>query len=177
MMETRRLILRQFQKKDWQDVLEYGSQEQVAKRANFTPLRTKRDAFSFERVLFRDGVLALEEKSSAKVIGNIGAFEIIKADGLVEKNGREVGYALNQDFWGQGFMTEALAALCNLERSKKTSFLQARVYADNLASQKVLQKNGFKFQGDREVFDVFQSNKKILELFYVKMLVQKEERF
>lgn len=176
-METRRLILRQFHDADWRDILEYGSQEQVAKRANFRPLRTKTDALSFEGVLFRDGVLALEEKSSTKVIGNIGAFQLIKPDGVIDKGGREVGYALHQNYWGQGYMTEALAALCEIERKKAVNFLQARVYADNLRSQKVLQKNGFEFQRKREVFDVFHPEKKILELFYVKMLIQKEERF
>ncbi len=56
----------------------------------------------------------------------------------------ELGYWLGQRFWGQGLMTEALAALlpiamaaCAAER------LIASVNPDNLASQNVLRKLGF----------------------------------
>jgi len=64
MVETDGLLLRQFQDEDWLDVLEYGSQIQVAKAANFTALRTKKDAISFQNILRRDGVWAIEEKVS-----------------------------------------------------------------------------------------------------------------
>lgn len=176
MVETDGLLLRQFQDEDWLDVLEYGSQTQVAKAANFTALRTKKDAISFQNILRRDGIWAIEEKVNNKVIGNIGSFKIIKPNGLLEKSGYEVGYALNQNFWGRGLMTKVLRKFCDLEKKRGTLFLQARVYSDNLASCKVLQNNGFKLQSQREVFDVFLPNKKISELYYVKILIREIER-
>ena len=73
-------------------------------------------------------------------------------------------------------MTKALRKLCDLEKKRGTFFLQARVYSDNLASCKVLQNNGFKLKSQREVFDVFLPNRKISELYYVKILTREIER-
>ncbi|GBG95835.1 hypothetical protein LFYK43_22940 [Ligilactobacillus salitolerans] len=172
MLETRRLLLRQFNSKDWVDVLAYGSQKEVASNANFTPLATKRDAFAFVQYLRQIGIYALEDKQTAKVIGNIGAFPIIKPDGTVDRSGLEVGYALNQDFWGQGYMTEALIELCAFEQLQGILFLRARVFQENESSKKVLLKAGFRQRGQREIFNVCEMDQKKVELLFETRLTQ-----
>ncbi len=177
MLETNRLLLRHFRPTDWPDVLEYGSQLAVAKGANFTPLKNKKAACSFEKILQRDGVFALQEKDTSKVIGNLGSFQIVRPDGVIESRGFEIGYALNFNFWGHGLMTEALTALCEYEKKRGTNFLLARVYADNEASKNVLVKTGFKLQEERQVVDVLAAGQKVSELIYKKTLCQKREGF
>ncbi|HJA27412.1 MAG TPA: GNAT family N-acetyltransferase [Candidatus Limosilactobacillus intestinigallinarum] len=53
----------------------------------------------------------------------------------------ELGYLLNRADWGQGIMTMAVGYL--LDRLKPGTRLRAIVDDDNVASQRVLAKNGF----------------------------------
>ena len=60
----------------------------------------------------------------------------------------EIGYWLARPFWGQGIMTDAVGAFAKyafehfeLER------LTAHVFAENVASARVLEKNGFELEG------------------------------
>jgi RimJ/RimL family protein N-acetyltransferase len=57
---------------------------------------------------------------------------------------REVGYWLGRDFWGRGIATQALAALLDCVTTRP---LYAHVAKHNLASQRVLEKCGFKLDG------------------------------
>lgn len=170
MMETDRLKLRPFTSNDAMAVLAYGSQTTVARAANFTSLRTLRDARSFLAALQRLGMLAIVEKETDKLVGNIGAFPFLSPTGTPVKAGLEVGYALNQDFWGRGYMTEALRALCQELAVQNVQFVRARVYANNQASIRVLEKAGFHRQKERQILDVFKPDQQVLELLYVKML-------
>lgn len=88
------------------------------------------------------GVWAIEDKKSHKMIGCI-RFEKID----LNRSSAEIGYFLNQQFWGQGLMTESLKTLCFLS-FKEFGFKELHVIAheENLASQRVAQKSGFKLK-------------------------------
>lgn len=80
---------------------------------------------------------------------------VIEADGQVAghlvswemKAGREVGYWLGREFWGKGIATEALRQFLG---EVKTRPLFAHVAKHNLASQRVLEKCGFKVIGENK---------------------------
>lgn len=56
----------------------------------------------------------------------------------------EVGYWLGEPFWGRGIMTDAVAAVVPVAFERFAIVrLQAGVFADNLASMRVLEKCGF----------------------------------
>lgn len=55
----------------------------------------------------------------------------------------DFGYWLGEAFWGQGYASEAAAALVQAARAAGIGQLRARVRADNPASQRVLEKCGF----------------------------------
>lgn len=69
--------------------------------------------------------------------------------GLPAHGRPEIGYGLEPLFWGQGYATEAVAALCRwaLEQSGVTA-IEAETVPDNAASQRVLEKVGFFPTGD-----------------------------
>jgi len=67
-----------------------------------------------------------------KVAGQIGAFD--------RGEEREVTYWIDQAFWGRGVATAALHLFLLLETQRP---LHGRVVADNVASQRVLEKCGF----------------------------------
>jgi ribosomal-protein-alanine N-acetyltransferase len=65
-----------------------------------------------------------------------------------EEGTRECGYALNQHFWGQGYMPEALRAAFTYEFTVLgTQRIIAECETQNLASARVMQKSGMAYEG------------------------------
>ena len=60
------------------------------------------------------------------------------------RDGRELGYTIRRELWGQGLATEVAAALVAWRRSNAAGCpLYAYVAVDNPASRRVLEKNEF----------------------------------
>lgn len=60
----------------------------------------------------------------------------------------EIGYWLARPFWGRGLMTNAVGAFVRYAfRELELRRLTAHVFEQNLASARVLEKNGFKLEG------------------------------
>ncbi len=79
-----------------------------------------------------------------KIVGNISVEQ--KAD-VYCKDG-EIGYLLLTDYWSKGIMTEAVCQICNAAFSELDIIrITGLVYAPNIASQRVLEKNGFVREG------------------------------
>lgn len=59
-----------------------------------------------------------------------------------------LGYWLGEPFWGQGIMTEAIKAITAYAVTKlKLVRLYAKLFSNNVGSQKVLEKCGYKQEG------------------------------
>lgn len=92
--------------------------------------------------------------------GTRGLFRIIRVDGkcagdvqLACKDGvyrrdADLGYVLLDEYKGQGVMTEAVGRIC-AEAFATLDILRisARIYAPNIASRRVLEKNAFQLEG------------------------------
>ena len=63
----------------------------------------------------------------------------------------EIGYNLSRKYWNQGYMTRALGLLCDrlFEDGFKTILIEAM--EDNIGSNRVIQKNGFEYTGNRKM--------------------------
>ena len=81
---------------------------------------------------------------AGKLIGVVGADTA--EPGLTEK--AEIGYWLAKPYWGQDIMTDAVRAYVEYAFGElKMLRLTAHVFVSNLASARVLEKNGFKLEG------------------------------
>jgi ribosomal-protein-alanine N-acetyltransferase len=84
---------------------------------------------------------------NGQVAGSVGV--TIRDD--VYRKSIEVGYFIGEPFWGKGVASEAVRLV--LEYIRQT-FDVIRVYAEvfehNIASMKVLEKNGFQLEGTRK---------------------------
>jgi RimJ/RimL family protein N-acetyltransferase len=60
----------------------------------------------------------------------------------------EIGYWVGRPYWGRGFATGAVALLTEEARRRGIRRLAANVFPDNVASARVLEKNGFALQGE-----------------------------
>ena len=83
-------------------------------------------------------VFAIAVGSAA--VGTIGVR--LRTD--IDRVGAELGYWLGEEFWGQGIMTEAVAAFRDFAlREYNLTRLEATVFVGNDASAKVLEKTEF----------------------------------
>ena len=78
------------------------------------------------------------------VVGNISVEQ--KAD-VFSKDG-EIGYLLLTNSWSKGIMSEAVRLICKVAFDELDIVrITGLVYAPNIASQRVLEKNGFAKEG------------------------------
>lgn len=82
--------------------------------------------------------------ADGKVIGSIGAFR----QANIHRQTAELGYYVAEKYWGNGIMTEAVKQLCEYVFSH-TDIIRifAEPFAHNIASQRVLEKAGFQYEG------------------------------
>jgi|WetSurMetagenome_2_1015567.scaffolds.fasta_scaffold337891_1 RimJ/RimL family protein N-acetyltransferase len=85
----------------------------------------------------------IECKETGEIIGMISLMRIDNVN-----HSGEVGYWLGKKFWGKGFMLEAVQLICGHGFKKiKMVRIYARVLHPNLASARVLEKAGFRYEG------------------------------
>jgi RimJ/RimL family protein N-acetyltransferase len=125
-------VLREVVEADLPVFHEYECDPEAAAMAAF-PSRD-RDAFMahWARTLANDSALTLAIVRDGEVAGNVGCWE---ADGR-----RFVGYWIGRRFWGRGLATQAVAELLDVVEARP---VYAHVVTSNVASIRVLEKNGF----------------------------------
>ena len=147
-IETDRLRLRPLQMEDGPHVFAIFSNERVLRHYGMEPHQTLEET---EQMLthmlaqIETGAIirfAIELRESNTLIGTIGFHNRAPSHRRAE-----IGYELSPEYWCTGYATEALlaalqfAATCEIER------VGAIVYIDNIASQRMLEKNGFIQEG------------------------------
>ena len=144
-LQTPRLILRKPELKDVDDYLEFACSEFVLRFNAMTPVSREKAEARFAEAPDDGSVLAMEEKSSGKVIGMIYTEEDSLRYGVASK---EFSYFLREDAARKGFMKEALHALIgHLFETEDLSCVSARCFAPNIASRRLLESLGFQRDG------------------------------
>lgn len=81
---------------------------------------------------------------NGKCIGSIGVFR----QNNIHFRTAELGYYIAEEFWGKGIMTQAVKEICDYVYDNSDIL---RIYAEpfdyNVASQRVLENNGFECEG------------------------------
>jgi len=146
-IETDRLIIREFIENDKEAVHEYASDPLVTRYTLWGP-NTIEDTESFlgrmlemQLELPRTGYeLAIVSKACNRLIGGCGIY----LDGT---NG-EIGYTLHKEYWQQGFATEAAQAMLSLGfNTYGLHRIHATCRPGNIGSAKVLEKIGMTREG------------------------------
>lgn len=88
-------------------------------------------------LFFTEFLIVLKE--SSQIIGSID-YKYVPREGVTE-----VGYGLNPRFEGHGYMTESLRAFLEFGKKLGIRLVRADTLPDNLKSQNVLKKCGFRF--------------------------------
>ena len=148
-LETERLILRKMALDDAEDMFEYASDPEVAKYTGWnTHQSVKETRFFLNTVVKRYKNREITDwgivhKGDAKFIGTCGFAECHLSDSRAE-----IGYALSQKYWRQGYMSEAIAAVIDFGfRTMNLNRVEASCKVENIASSRVMEKVGMQFEG------------------------------
>ncbi|CAM4006036.1 GNAT family N-acetyltransferase [Flavobacterium weaverense] len=144
-LETERLILRRVNSNDIKEVLALRSNAETMKYIPRPLLKNDEDALAHiamidEKIESNEGInWAITIKGDPRLIGVIGHYRIQN-----EHYRAEIGYMILPEYNGRGIVTEAVreAVKYGFEVMKLHS-IEAIIEPDNLASAKVLEKNGF----------------------------------
>lgn len=134
--ETKRLILRRFQKEDLPDLFEYLSDREVLEYEPYRPLTLEETKENLEWRIGTDEMIAIERKDSHKMIGNIYM-------GKRDFEALEMGYVLNKNYWGCGYAAESCKALIEQAFSNGIHRIYAECDPRNRNSWKLLEALGF----------------------------------
>lgn len=146
-IQTDRLYIRFVDEKDVFAYFKMCSNPLVCRYLTFNPYKSVNDTKNVINNMIRayiqgsDLNLSIILKSTNVVIGSISlSFNEFY-------NTAEVGYILDELYWNNGYMNEALSALIKVcKEYYKLDCLYANFLEDNLSSKKLLLKNGFKIE-------------------------------
>lgn len=151
-LTTERLVLRELEKKDAKNIQELLKNIEISSKMLVVPHPYQlkhaktfiQDAIDHrEKHPRKNYVFAVTLKPNKELIGIVDLRKVDKFHGTAE-----IGYWLGQKYWGQGIMTEAGKEVIKFAFNKlKLRRVNADAYADNPASNKVITKLGFKFEG------------------------------
>lgn len=157
-LQTERLVLRRFAGHDWEALARLYADDIVMRhmlpgRGLTRPAageRAKSNIHNFNDHWDRRGygVWAVEDRASGRLLGQCGLRWIPEAEQT------EVLYLLTKTVWGRGLATEAAqAALAYAFGSAGLDNLIALTAPENKASQRVLDKLGFSYAGERPLWE------------------------
>ena len=142
-METERTRLRLLTLDDAEAVYNYFSDPEVTKFMDIEPCKDLKDAEDIIRYhLDDDGCRwGLFDKTTELLMGTVGFHCLRKTENIFMA---EIGYDLSMEYWGKGFMTEALTTVISFGFNQwGFDVIDATVEPENQRSINVLKKLGF----------------------------------
>ena len=144
MIETKRLIIRQFKPEDSTDLFDYLSKPETYKFEPGEPVTIEEaQQICVERAKGKD-FFAVERKENHKMIGHLYFKQIDPTEFMTW----ELGYIFNPEYQRRGYGSEAAQALVEYGfKNYKIHRIMARCNPDNVASWKLLESIGFIREG------------------------------
>ncbi len=144
LLETKRLIIRPIDIKDAFDVYEYAKNPKVGLWAGFSAHKSIEETKSIINTILKIDSYAIVLKEINKVIGTISLQK--KLEDIYE-----IGYSLSEDYWNNGYMSEAVKELVKYAFMRLNAYeIDSGCFINNIASEKVLLNNSFRYLGIQE---------------------------
>jgi len=144
MIETERLLVREFRVADARDLYEYLSDETTYRFEPGRPIGQNEALALAEERSKGSSFLAVELKAEGRMIGHL----YWSREEPTEFLAWEIGYIFNRKYHGKGYCTEAVKALID-DRITRPEVHRINAYCspENIASWRVLEKAGMKREG------------------------------
>lgn len=154
-VETSRLVLRKPERYDAEAIFaRYANDVEVTRLLAWprhTSLRATAAFLDFsdaEWSRWPVGPYLIESRQGKHLLGGTGlAFESSECAGT--------GYVIAKDSWGKGYATEALRTVVEIARKTGIQRLYALCHPENIASERVLRKCGFEYEGVLRMHSAF----------------------
>lgn len=148
-LETDRLLLRKLRLDDAEAVFAYASDPEVARYTTWEAHKTIDDSKAFLTSvieLYNSHQVApwgMEHRAHRKLVGTCGFVYW-----HLRHARAEIAYALSRPYWNKGYTTEAVRAVIAFGyRVMRLNRIEARCDVPNVASARVMEKAGMKFEG------------------------------
>lgn len=156
-LETERLVLRALDETDGPTMFIHRTNAQMNQYLDREKLKTIEEAVAFIRDL-QEGLelgnaitWGICRKGETGIIGSACLWNL-DAENLTA----ELGYSLHPDYWGKGYMSEALSAILDFGFVEMAAaIIQAFTLPANLASVKLLERHGFVKTGHEDSLEMF----------------------
>ncbi|XP_031249402.1 uncharacterized protein LOC116107246 [Pistacia vera] len=145
MLKSVEITLRPFKLCDVDDFMGWAGDDNVTCYCRWNTFTSRDDALDFlKEVIWSHPwyrAICIEDRP-------IGSIYVMPGIGKDQRRG-EIGYALSAKYWGKGIATEAVRMVisCVFKELKYLDRVEGLVFAENKASQKVLEKAGFTREG------------------------------
>jgi [ribosomal protein S5]-alanine N-acetyltransferase len=139
---TKRLMLRTLSESDLNAFHAYCKKENIGPSAGWRPHETIQESYHILKYMMHENeVWGIQLLNGQELIGTIGLH-----DRKLGSKVREIGYVLDDTYWGQGYMVEAVNALLN-HAFNHLNFekIVCGHAVDNLKSKRVIEKTGFQY--------------------------------
>jgi RimJ/RimL family protein N-acetyltransferase len=131
------VVLREVTEADLPIFFEHQRQPEANKMAAFPAREMEAFMAHWAKILNDETIVKRTIVFQGQAAGNVVSF--------VQDDRREVGYWIGKEFWGQGIASRALRMFLDQVQERP---LYAHVAKHNLASRRVLEKNGFSVVGE-----------------------------
>ena len=145
-INTPRLVLRQPKETDARFFHQLSSDPRIAISAGWLLHDKMKDSVNTLNDFANDGgIWAIVDRLTNKMIGVIGLVNDPKRN---NQKSKMIGYALDEEFWGQGLATEAARAVVNFGfNALDLDLISAYIYTYNGRSKKTLANCNFRLEG------------------------------
>lgn len=166
----KKIILKTIQKTDAEDLYENIKDKEISKYSGPYSSTSIRNAIKYikkcsDNIQKKESYcLGIYLKENNKLIGNIGLID------LDWKNKKcEIGFWIGKNFWNKGYMTEAVLLITEYGfKTLNLHKISAVFHEQNIGSEKVLIKSGFKKEGILKD-SIFLEGKYFNEIIYGKI--------
>ena len=167
-LNSERLILRNWQESDSSDLYEYAKSELVGPNAGWKPHQNEEESKEIIKMFIKNNdSYAIVLKSENKVIGSIGLHHRKPDETLNDLKQREIGYVLNPNYWGKGFIPEAVNFLLNYGFNElNLDLIWCGHFDFNNNSKRVNEKCGFNYQFTKREKRKLLDNQEVNTLYY-----------
>ncbi|MDF2803044.1 MAG: hypothetical protein K0S61_2947 [Anaerocolumna sp.] len=147
-LETERLLLREWQEEDCNDLYEYAKNPKVGPMAGWIPHESVEKSKEIVNMFIESNeTWAICLKETGRVIGSIGLHPDRKRSYDSDKV-KMLGYVLAEEYWGQGLIPEAGKEIINFAfQELQLEILSVFHFSSNPQSKRVIEKLGFTYEG------------------------------
>lgn len=165
---TKRLLLREWKETDYKDLYEYAKSDLVGPNAGWKPHKDEKESKDIIQMFIASkDTYAIELISENKVIGGIGLHDRKPDELLSHLSQKEIGYVLNPNYWGNGFVPEAVNGLLKYGFEElNLDIIWCGHYDFNHNSKRVNEKCGFQYKFDKKLILERLDGKEVTCLYY-----------